>query len=154
TPTWPSSCRGAAPSASTCSASVGCSERKTTSAPSSTSWSRGTRRSLSPASDAGRTVLTADLVHARATGGELTLLPLTPARRARAHLLAGELLAAAAASVGATREELDAALGAVDAGPREARLKAALAKLVVDACDLEEDASAPPEVLRHALFRR
>lgn len=99
-------------------------------------------------------MLTADLVSARRRGGELCLVPLNEAGRARALAIAGELLATATAHAGRTRDELSAALSAIDVGPREQRLKAALAKLIEDRCEFDSSDDVVPQAVRRDVFTR
>jgi predicted nuclease of restriction endonuclease-like RecB superfamily len=99
-------------------------------------------------------VLTADLVEARRTGGELRLTQFDDEKRARALEIAESLVEAAGAHVGATREELDAALDAIDVGPRDVRLKAGLRKLLEDASDLSQESDLDPVKVRATLFAR
>jgi predicted nuclease of restriction endonuclease-like RecB superfamily len=99
-------------------------------------------------------VLTADLVSARRRGGELYLVRFDESARSRARTLAGQMLAVAVAHVGRSREELLAALGAIEIGPRELRLRAGFAKLIADRCEFETDDDADPESLRRDVFAR
>jgi predicted nuclease of restriction endonuclease-like RecB superfamily len=93
-------------------------------------------------------------VSARRRGGELCLVPLDQAGRVRALAIAGELQATATAHVGRTRDELSAALSAIDVGPREHRLKAALGKLVEDRCQFSASDEIAPEAVRRDVFTR
>jgi predicted nuclease of restriction endonuclease-like RecB superfamily len=79
-------------------------------------------------------VLTADLVHARRRGTELHLVRLAEDARLRAVALAERLIAALTASLGATHEDLAAALEAVDVEARDYRLKNGFVKLLFDRC--------------------
>ena len=99
-------------------------------------------------------MLTADLVSARRRGDELCLVPLNEAGRASALAIAGELLATATAHVGRTRDELSAALSGIDVGPREQRLKAALAKLIEDRCEFDSSDDVVPQAVRRDVFTR
>jgi uncharacterized protein len=99
-------------------------------------------------------VLTADLVNARRRGNELRLVSLDAAARERACAIAAGLLAAARSHVGRAREELSLALSAVDAGPREHRLRDGLAKLVEDRCQFDSAHDADPVAVRHDVFTR
>jgi predicted nuclease of restriction endonuclease-like RecB superfamily len=99
-------------------------------------------------------VLTADLVNARRRDRELRLIALDAAARARAQVLAADLVATAALHVGRTRDELVAALSAIDVGPREHRLRDGLAKLVEDRCEFHEHEGVAPELIRRSLFKR
>jgi predicted nuclease of restriction endonuclease-like RecB superfamily len=97
-------------------------------------------------------VLTADLVHARRRGGQLCLVPLDEPARVRARTLAARMLEIACAHVGRAREDLLGALAAIDVGPREHRLKAALAKLIEDGCEFDASDEADPEAVRRDVF--
>ena len=99
-------------------------------------------------------MLTADLVNARRRGAELRLVSLDPAGRERARAIAEALVAVAACHVGRTREELMGALSAVDAGPREHRLRDGLVKLIEDRCEFDAGAAAEPEAVRRDVFTR
>ena len=99
-------------------------------------------------------MLTADLVSARRRGGELCLVRLDESARSRARALAEQMLAVAVAHVGRSREELLAALGAIEIGPRELRLRAGFAKLIADRCEFETNDEADPESLRRDVFVR
>ncbi|MFW6087690.1 MAG: DUF790 family protein, partial [Myxococcota bacterium] len=90
----------------------------------------------------------------RRRGGELTLVPLNEATRARALEMAAAYLAAAHASVGRTREQLDRAWAAVPVGVRDRKLAAGLRKLLSDRCDFEVVAAKDPAELRREVFRR
>jgi predicted nuclease of restriction endonuclease-like RecB superfamily len=99
-------------------------------------------------------VLTADLVSARRRGNELRLVALDDDGRARAAHIAARLIAVTASHVGLIREELEAALDAVDVGPREHRLKDGLVKLLLDLCELDAAGELDPEEVRRDVFRR
>ena len=97
-------------------------------------------------------MLTVDLVRARKRGKELKLIALDGPSRVRAIAMAEGILAIVAAHVGQTRGELETALEAIDAGPREYKLRDALAKLGVDRCEFEAEEAIDAEGLRSALF--
>jgi len=97
-------------------------------------------------------VLTADLVNARRRGNELHVTGLDPQGRDRARAVAAELLAAAAAHVGRTREDLQLAFASIDVGPREYRLKDGLAKLVEDRCEFAAGDGVDAASVRHDVF--
>ena len=99
-------------------------------------------------------MLTVDLVNARRRAGELRLVALDAAARERAWIIAERLIEAAREHVGLTREELTAAIGAIDVEAREHRLKAGLAKLVEDRCEFDASDDVDPEVLRREVFTR
>src|SRR5579859_966352 len=94
------------------------------------------------------------MVSARRRGNELRLVPLDDEARPRALALAERLLALAREHVGRTREDLAASFGAIDVGPRDHRLRAALAKLVEDRCRFDELDDVDPEALRRDVFGR
>lgn len=97
-------------------------------------------------------MLTAELVLARTRKGELFLRELDDAGRERALHIATELLEAARSSVGEPRETLDAALDAVDVEPRDVKLRAGLAKLLEDRCELTAPSTLEPELVRRTTF--
>jgi predicted nuclease of restriction endonuclease-like RecB superfamily len=99
-------------------------------------------------------VLTADLVNARRRGTELRLVSLDAAGRERAQTIAEALVAIAAAHVGRSREELQAAFSAVDVGPREHRLRDGLVKLIEDRCTFDAGDDVDPEAARRDVFTR
>ncbi len=97
-------------------------------------------------------MLTADLVNARRRGGELHLISFDAPARARASAMAAAFLAIASGHVGRTREELVAALEAIEVGPREHRLKAGLAKLIEDRCAFDAPEDLDPPAVRRDVF--
>jgi predicted nuclease of restriction endonuclease-like RecB superfamily len=97
-------------------------------------------------------VLTADLVNARRRGNELQLVSLDAEGRERARALAETMVAIAKAHVGRAREELEEALGCVDVGPREVRLKDALAKLIEDRCEFAASDEVAADTVRSEVF--
>jgi uncharacterized protein len=99
-------------------------------------------------------VLTADLVNARRRGGELRLVKLDAAGRERARAIASAIVATASAHVGRTREELALAVGSIDVGPREHRVKDGLEKLVIDRCTFDVPEGVDAEALRREVFLR
>ena len=99
-------------------------------------------------------MLTADLVNARRRGTELRLVALDAAARERAHAIAEALVTAAAAQIGRAREELDAALSAIEVGPREYRLRDGLVKLIEDRCTFDAGDDLDPEAVRRDVFTR
>lgn len=99
-------------------------------------------------------MLTAEHVRARVRAGALHLQRFDDAGRARATAIAGALVAAAAASVGGSREELEAALREAPAEARDAKLAAGLAKLVLDRCEVDAEAGEDAPDLRRHLFVR
>lgn len=98
-------------------------------------------------------MLTADLVHTRRKGEQLFVVPLG-ARREAAIDLAASVLGAAESHEGLRREELDAALGAIEVEPRDDKLKQGLFKLVEDALEFEVEADVDPVPLRAEVFER
>jgi predicted nuclease of restriction endonuclease-like RecB superfamily len=99
-------------------------------------------------------VLTADLVNARRRGTDLHISKLDAAARARAVMLGADLVALFQASVGQAREELEAALAALDVLPREARLKDGLIKLLEDRATWGVPGGLDPEEVRRRVFLR
>jgi predicted nuclease of restriction endonuclease-like RecB superfamily len=99
-------------------------------------------------------VLTADLVNARRRGVELRIATLDAHGRERAGAIGDALVAIAEAHVGRTREELVSALSAVEAAPREHRLRAGLVKLIEDRCEFDVGGDADPEAVRRDVFVR
>jgi len=99
-------------------------------------------------------VLTADLVRARRRGQELVLVRLDSAMRLRAVELAARLSGLFQEHIGRSREELEAAVAAVDVPPREIRLKEGLAKLLDDRADWGVPAGLDPEEVRRDVFLR
>jgi predicted nuclease of restriction endonuclease-like RecB superfamily len=99
-------------------------------------------------------LLTADLVRVRRRDGALHLAPLDGRPRARAHELAETLLAIVHASIGRTREEVEAALAEVEAAPAERLLTDGLRKLIDDGCEFDAGSALDPEALRRAVFAR
>ena len=99
-------------------------------------------------------MLTADLVNARRRGAELRLVTLDEPGRERACAIAEALVAAASAHVGRTREDLVGALSAVEAGPRDHRLRDGLVKLIEDRCAFDGGADVDPEAVRRDVFTR
>ena len=98
-------------------------------------------------------MLTADLVSARKRGGELVLVPLDAQARVRAVALAGRLIEAVASRVGSTRDDVDAAIEAVEVGPREHRLRDGLVKLIEDR-SVFDPGDDDPEAIRREVFTR
>ena len=74
--------------------------------------------------------------------------------RARATELAARLIACVGSHVGLAREDLEAALGAIDVGAREHRQKDGLVKLLLDRCELDSEGELDPEELRRDVFSR
>lgn len=99
-------------------------------------------------------MLTADLVLARRRGTELRLVKLDEEARARARAIAERVVKVTLAHVGRSREDLDDALEAIRVPAQEVRLRAGLAKLMIDRCTWDEDAGTAAPALRQDLFVR
>jgi predicted nuclease of restriction endonuclease-like RecB superfamily len=99
-------------------------------------------------------VLTADLVHVRRRGGELQLVKLADDARMRASRLAALLVAVYQGGVGGTRDEIAAQVAAVEAAPRDQRLKAGLVKLLDDRATWSITGDLDPETARRETFTR
>jgi len=99
-------------------------------------------------------MLLSEHVLAQRRGDTLLLRSFDAKARARAEAIARDLVAIAKEAVGKTRGELESALAAVDAEARDAKVRAGLAKLVLDRCAFEQAPSVSPEELRAALFSR
>jgi predicted nuclease of restriction endonuclease-like RecB superfamily len=99
-------------------------------------------------------VLTAELVNARRRGGQLRIVALDDAARARAAELAELFLALARDHVGRSREELEEAWDAIAVAPQDRRLADGIRKLVEDRCELDAESAHDPAELRRALFLR
>jgi hypothetical protein len=102
-------------------------------------------------------VLTADLVNARRKGNELRLVPLGDDGRARATEVAAQMIERVTEltqTEGASRKDVDDTLAAVEAEARDQRLKAGLAKLLVDRCTFEAEPELDPEMLRREVWER
>lgn len=98
-------------------------------------------------------MLTADLVHARRTKGDLALIPLG-ARREDAIDLARTVIDLARDHHGRTREELEEAWSAIDVEPRNRKLLDGITKLVEDGLSFESELDADPIALRAEVFQR
>jgi len=99
-------------------------------------------------------MLLSEHVLAQRRGDNLVLRTIDVATRGRAETMARELVAIAQSHRGATRGELEAALGAVDTLAKDAKIKAGLTKLLLDSCTFETEPPVPPEELRKDLFVR
>src|SRR5580765_2800685 len=99
-------------------------------------------------------MLLSEHVLAQRRGETLILRSFDAKARARADAIARDVVAIAKVSVGKTRGELESALGAVDAEARDAKVRAGLAKLLLDRCAFEQVPTVNPEELRAALFSR
>jgi len=98
-------------------------------------------------------MLTPELVQARRQKGELLLVSLGP-RKERAVTLASELVSAAEASLGQSRETLEAAWDGILVEPRDRKLKDALSKLIEDALAFDVETPVDPIELRRRVFTR
>jgi uncharacterized protein len=106
------------------------------------------------ANDGWRLMLLPEHVIATRRGDKLVLRKLDDATRARAALIAREMIAIASSHQGAPRADLETALESVEALPKDTRIKTGVKKLVLDRCTFE---AAPPidaEPLRMDLFTR
>jgi predicted nuclease of restriction endonuclease-like RecB superfamily len=99
-------------------------------------------------------MLTADLVDVRRAGGELHLRSLDARARAEALAIAADLLDAARAGVGQSREELEAVWTAIEGDARKPRVAKGLRKLVEDACVFEAESAVDPVAVRREVFTR
>ena len=99
-------------------------------------------------------MLTADLVNARRRGAELHLTKVSDETRARANQLATPLVAVFRGGIGRSREEVDASLAAVEAEPRDQRLKAGLIKLLEDRATWGVTSDLEPDLVRREVFTR
>ena len=99
-------------------------------------------------------MLTADLVEVRRRGDALHLVAFEGERRALAQQLARGLLGTARARLGDSREEVEAALAAVDAPARARKLLLGLRKILEDASGWEGAAALDPETVRREVFER
>jgi predicted nuclease of restriction endonuclease-like RecB superfamily len=103
-------------------------------------------------------LLTADLVHARKSGKELRLVKSDGKTRAHALECAEIVLATYSASVGTTREEVEAALDAacmrLDDGPRARKTLGGLRKLAEDSAEFAapSDEGIDPIAVRRTVF--
>jgi len=99
-------------------------------------------------------LLTADLVHARRSKGELKLTKWNAQREARALELATELYEIAQGAVQSTRAELSDAWKGVSVGARDRKLADGLKKLITDGLEFEIEVDADPVKLRKEVFER
>jgi predicted nuclease of restriction endonuclease-like RecB superfamily len=99
-------------------------------------------------------MLLSEHVLAQRRKGELVLRTIDAETRVRAETMARELVAIAHSHLGASRGELEAALGAIDTLSKDIKIKAGLTKLLLDRCTFETAPPAPPETLRTDLFVR
>lgn len=99
-------------------------------------------------------MLTADLVHARRSKGELKLTKMDAKREARALELATELYEIAHGAVQSTRAELSDAWKGVKVSARDRKLADGLKKLITDGLEFEIEVDADPVKLRREVFER
>ena len=97
-------------------------------------------------------MLTADLVDVRRTGRELELGRIDGKKRLRIVAIGKAVLDAVKAAEGKTRADVETELAAIDVGAREYKMKDALAKLVLDACEWDEHDAEKAEAVRQAIF--
>ena len=98
-------------------------------------------------------MLTADLVRWRSTkDDELVLRQIAPKRHNAAKALAAELIGAAAAHVGQSREDLKAAWGAIPIAAPDRKIFDGLKKLVQDRCTFSSEQTLDPPTLRAEVF--
>lgn len=99
-------------------------------------------------------MLTSDLVEVRRRGDALHLVAFEGERRALALELARKLVGTARAFVGESREDVEAALSAIDAPARARKLVLGLRKVLEDASEWDRAATLDPETTRKAVFER
>jgi predicted nuclease of restriction endonuclease-like RecB superfamily len=99
-------------------------------------------------------VLTADQIDVRRRGDELHLVAFDGERRQLATALAAELYAALRGAIGASREEVETRLAAVDAPARARRLVLGMKKILDDRADWEGAVGVDPIELRREVFQR
>ena len=99
-------------------------------------------------------MLTAELVNARRRGSELFVSKLGDEGRARARALAREMVDLFRTSIGLSRDEVKARIGAIDVASREQRVKEGLAKLMDDRAAWDLVGGLDPEQVRRELFLR
>lgn len=93
-------------------------------------------------------------VLAQKRGDNLVVRKLDDAARARAVAMASEMVGLVRSQLGAPRGEIEASLAAVDALAKDAKVKAGLAKLVLDRCAFESEAPFDVEHARREVFTR
>lgn len=99
-------------------------------------------------------MLTSDLVRARKVAGALKVQFLDEATRARMRPTAAAYVHAFAGRVGASRTEIEDAIGVVEVGARDRPIALGLAKLCEDRAEFEAPGGLDPEAVREALFTR
>jgi len=97
-------------------------------------------------------LLTTDLLRVRRKGDAIAPRFLRGADAARASTLAARYLELFATHVGRPREELDAALDAVEVPARDRVVALGLRKLLEDRCEFEMVSELEPEAVRRAVF--
>lgn len=93
-----------------------------------------------------------DLVRARRRGENLELLKFPEKEKARALVIAEDLIQIARSLVGASNDEVVEALAVVDRAPKEEKLWAGLKKLLLDQLEFGAPADIEPVGFRRALF--
>lgn len=99
-------------------------------------------------------MLTAELVEVRRRGDELLLVAFSDERRALAEQLAAALYRTARASIGESREGVEAALATIEGPAKVRRLLLGLRKILEDHSTWEGEAALDPLVVRRAVFER
>jgi predicted nuclease of restriction endonuclease-like RecB superfamily len=99
-------------------------------------------------------MLPPELTRTRKRQGKLSLAPLSPSEKQRAHAIAEELLGITRGLIGGERDELSAAWASVSVGAKERKLLLGLSHLVEQRCEFTAPASADPEVVRRRVFER
>jgi hypothetical protein len=97
-------------------------------------------------------VLPPELTRARKREGKLTLSPLSPAERARASELCGQLLEATRAAIGREREEVEAGWSSVSVPAKERKLLAGLTHLIEARSEFTAPSGLEPELARREVF--
>jgi uncharacterized protein len=99
-------------------------------------------------------VISPDLVRVRKRNGVLTLAKESPEVRARARVLAEEVLLVIASHVDQTRIVVEEALSELESTPQEKKLLSALKKLALDDSAFDGNAALDAPALRRAVFSR
>jgi predicted nuclease of restriction endonuclease-like RecB superfamily len=99
-------------------------------------------------------VISPDLVRVRKRNGVLALVRDSAELRARAAVLAEEILRVIGAHVGQTRIVVEAALAELESAPQEKKLLSALKKLALDDSAFDSNAALDAPALRREVFSR
>lgn len=99
-------------------------------------------------------MLTAELVRVRRQKGELNIIDIDDKSRPRLLELAALLIGTVQSRIGATREELEAALSELEVSIKDQRVADALIKLLDDRCEFDSPVTAAPDQLRREVFLR